>query len=149
MASTLTRWHPFSDLEELRSRFDRVFDQVVDGERRAWAPSLDLVREKDHLVLKIDLPGIKPDEVEIKAEDGMLTVSGEHTEEEEEKKGKYLRRERCYGSFERTMSLPEGVDPERIEATCQDGVLEVAIPVPAEEEQGKETVTIKPKVSEV
>jgi HSP20 family protein len=140
MATTLTRWHPFSDLEELRSRFDRLFEDIPDGRRRTWAPSLDLVREKGRLILKVDVPGIKPDEVEIKVEDDVLTVSGA----EEEKKRHYVRRERRYGSFSRSMSLPEGVDPKQIEAATKDGVLEVTIPVP--EPEATETVTIKPKI---
>ena len=142
MATSLTQWHPFSDLDELRGRFDRLFEEIGDGRRRTWAPSLDLVREEGNLILRVDLPGIKPEEVEIKVEDGILTVSGEHTEAEEEKQKHYMRRERRYGSFSRSMGLPDGVDPRRIEAASKDGVLEVTIPVP--EPEAKETVTIKP-----
>lgn len=145
MASSLTQWRPFSDLEELRNRFDRLFEEIGNGERRTWTPSLDLVREKDRLTLKVDLPGIKPEEVEIKVDDGLLTVSGEHTEETEERRGEYLRHERRSGSFKRSMSLPEGIDPKKIEATTKDGVLEVTIPVPEAEKKAEETVTIKPK----
>ena len=84
MAGTLTRWDPFSELRELRSRFDRLFDDWPDGHERAWTPAIDVVREEDHLVLRADLPGIKPEEVKIEAEDDILRVSGEHRESMEE-----------------------------------------------------------------
>jgi HSP20 family protein len=145
MATTLTQWHPFSDLEELRSRFDRLFDQIGDGEERMWAPSLDLVKEEGRLILKVDLPGIKPEDVQVEVKDGRLTVSGEHTEEHHEHKGEYLRRERRFGSFSRSMSIPEGVDPKEIQATTKDGLLEVIIPVPESKGEATESVIIKPK----
>lgn len=142
MATELTERRPFPDFAELRSRLDQMFRDLGDGER-AWTPSVDVVKREGELVLKADLPGIKPDEVKIKVEDGVLTVSGEHEEKEEEKKGDYMRRERRYGSFSRSMSLPRGVKAEDIEATTEDGVLEVKIPLPQAEGAG--TVEIKPK----
>jgi HSP20 family protein len=145
MATTLTEWRPFADFSELRNRLDEVFREIGDGGRGAWTPSIDLVREKDRYVLRADVPGIKPDEIKIEVEDGVLTISGEHTEETEEKaKDKdYVRRERRYGSFSRSMTLPKGVEPDDIEATSKDGVLEVVIPAPKQEQ--KRAVTITPK----
>ena len=144
MATALTRWDPFSDLTELRDRFDRAFGEMSNGDERIWAPRVDLVREKERMVLHADIPGIKPEEVDISAEDGMLTLSGKHEETKEKKEKHYLlRRERRYGSFSRSMPLPEGVDPKTIEADVKDGVLEVSIPVPAE--KGAEKVKIKPR----
>jgi HSP20 family protein len=87
-------------------------------------------------------PGIKPDEVKIEVEDNVLTVSGEH-EEREEERDNFLRRERRYGSFARAISLPQGVTHDEIEATVQDGVVEISIPKPREEE--RKAVTITPK----
>ncbi|HYB25079.1 MAG TPA: Hsp20/alpha crystallin family protein [Solirubrobacteraceae bacterium] len=132
MPGTLTRWDPFSELGELRSRFDRMFDEWLDGHERAWTPAIDVVREDDHLVLRADLPGIKPEEVKIEVEDDILTVSGEHRESKEEKDKNYVRRERRYGSFSRSMALPAGVDAKSIKATTHDGVIEVTIPLPKE-----------------
>ena len=148
MATTLTEWRPFSDFAELRNRLDEVFREIGDGGRGGWTPSIDLVREKDRYVLRADVPGIKPDEIKIDVEDGVLTISGEHTEEKEEKEEKekdkdYVRRERRYGSFSRSMTLPKGVEPDDIEATSKDGVLEVVIPAPKQEQ--KRAVTITPK----
>jgi HSP20 family protein len=141
MAGTLTRWDPFGELSELRARFDRMFDQF-DGRERVWTPAIDVERDDGNLVIHADLPGIKPEEVRIDVEDDILTVSGEHQESKEEKDKNYVRRERRYGSFCRSMALPAGVDATKIEAKTHDGVVEVTIPLPKEAK--KEAVTITP-----
>jgi len=138
----LTRWDPFAELGELRTRFDRIFDDLVEGHPRTWTPAIDVVRDNGTLVVHADIPGIKPEEVKIEVEDEILTISGEHEERKEEKDKHYVRRERRYGSFRRSMALPSGVDPNKIEATTHDGVVEVTIPLPT---QGKkETIKITP-----
>ncbi len=143
MATELTEWRPFSDFAELRHRLDQAFRDLSEGAQRGgWSPSMDVVKKDDHLVLRADLPGIKPEEVKIEVEDDILTISGEHTESTEEKAEHYVRRERRYGSFCRSMPLPAGVDPKKIEAKTHDGVVEVTIPLP--EETKKETITITP-----
>ena len=142
MPGTLTRWYPFAELGELRSRFDRMFDEFTDGRERAWTPAIDVVRENGNLVMRADVPGIKPEEVKIEVEDDILTVSGEHEEHTEEKGKHYVRRERRYGSFSRSMALPPGVEAKNIKAKTHDGVVEVTIPLPKEAK--KETVTITP-----
>ena len=142
MPVTLTRWDPFAELGEMRSRFDRLFDDWLDGHERAWTPAIDVVREDDHVVLRADLPGIKPEEVKLEVEDDILTVSGEHRESTEEKDKNYVRRERRYGSFSRSMTLPQGVDAKKIKAKTHDGVVEVMIPLPKEAK--KEPVRITP-----
>ena len=140
MARTITRWEPFAELADMRSRFDRLLGDLGDGGRE-WMPAVDMVRDNGHLVVRADVPGIKPEEIEIKAEEGMLTISGKHEESAETKDEKYVRRERRYGAFSRTMVLPEGVDPKKIKATTHDGLLEVRIPLP--KEAAPEPVTIK------
>ncbi len=142
MAGTLTRWDPFSELGELRSRFDRLFDDWPDGHERAWTPAIDVVREEDHLVLRADMPGIKPEEVKIEVEDDILRVSGEHRESKEEKDKNYVRRERRHGSFSRSMALPAGVDARKIKAKTHDGIIELTIPLPKEAK--KEPVKVIP-----
>ena len=142
MTGSPTRWEPFAEFGELRSRFDRLFDDWQGGRDRVWTPMIDVVREDGHLVVNADLPGIKPEEVKIEVEDDILTVSGEHRESTEKKDKHYVRRERRYGSFSRSMPLPAGVDPKKIEAKTHDGVVEVTIPLP--EDTKKETVTITP-----
>jgi HSP20 family protein len=142
MPGTLTRWDPFAELGELRSRFDRMLGEWPDGRGRVWTPAIDVVRENGHLVVRADIPGIKPEEVKIEVEDDILTVSGEHQESKEEKDKDYVRRERRFGSFYRAMALPAGVDAEKIEAKTRDGVVEVRIPLPTEAK--KEPVRILP-----
>ncbi len=144
MATELTEWRPFSDFAELRHRLDQAFRDLGDGvQSGGWSPSVDVVRKDDRLVLRADLPGIKPDEVKIEVEDDVLTVSGEHREASEEKKEDYMRRERRYGSFSRSMVLPKGVQAGDVGAKFEDGVLEVTIPVPKAEK--KQTVEVKLK----
>jgi HSP20 family protein len=142
MSGTLTRWDSFADLGELRSRFDRMFDEWLDGRKRAWTPAIDVVRDDGHLVVRADLPGIKPEEVKIEVEDDILTISGEHEERTEEKDEDYGRRERRYGSFARSMALPGGVDAKKITASTRDGVVEVTVRLP--KEASKEAVRIAP-----
>ena len=140
MARTITRWDPFAELADMRSRFDRLLGDLGDGGRE-WMPAVDMVRDNGHLIVRADVPGIKPEEIEIKAEAGVLTISGKHEETAETKDEQFVRRERRYGAFSRTMALPEGVDPKKIKATTHDGLLEVTIPLPKTAAQ--EPVTIK------
>lgn len=142
MSGTLTRWDPFAELGELRSRFDRLFDDAVVAREHRWTPAIDVVRENGNLVLRADLPGVKPEEVKIEVDHDMLTVLGEHEEHTEEKDKHFVRRERRYGAFARSMALPPGVDASRITAKTHDGTLEVTIPLP--EETKKEPVSITP-----
>lgn len=143
MATGLTRWRPFAELEDLRGRIDRMFTDMENGEARRWNLALDVIERDDKYVLRANIPGIKPDEVKIEVEDDVLTVSGEHEESEEERKGNYVRRERRYGSFSRSVTLPKGVTADEVEARIQDGVVEVSIPKPQKEE--RKAVTITPK----
>ncbi len=142
MAGALTRWDPFAELADLRTRFDRLFGDIADAREHKWTPAIDVVRENGNLVLRADIPGIKPEEVKIEIEDDVLTVYGEHEERKEEQEKDYVRRERRYGSFHRSMALPAGIEANEIKAETHDGVLEVTIPLP--KEARKETVEIKP-----
>jgi HSP20 family protein len=142
MPGTLTRWDPFAELAELRMRFERLFEDF-EGRGRAWTPDVDMVRENGHLVLRADVPGIKPEEISIEVNEGILTVSGKHEEAKEEAAENYVRRERHYGAFTRRLPLPDGVDPKKIKASTKDGVLEVTIPLPKEVAK-PEPVTITP-----
>lgn len=139
MANEIAEWRP---LTELRHRVDQMFRDVgADSGIGNWTPSMDVIRRDDAMVIRADIPGIKADEVEIAVEDGVLTVSGEHEEKHDEETEQYVRRERRYGSFMRSMTLPRGVKAEDIEATTGDGVLEVTVPLP--KEASKQVVEIK------
>ena len=142
MAHTITRWEPFAELAEMRSRFDRLLGDLADGGDRVWMPAVDMIRDNGHLVVRAEVPGIKPEEIDITFDSGRLTISGKHEETSEEKGKEFVRRERRYGAFTRSMPLPEGVDPKKIKATTSDGVLELTIPLP--KEATAEPVTITP-----
>lgn len=143
MNQTMTRWQPFADLAELRSRFDRMFSELIDGEHGAWRPAIDVVQQPDQLVVHVNVPGMKPDDVKIEVLDDRLTISGEHEEQHEEQDERYVHRERHYGSFSRTVALPDGVKRDEIDATCHDGVLDITIPL-AEASHEARTITPKP-----
>jgi HSP20 family protein len=91
---------------------------------------MDLVEEDEHYVLRADIPGVSEDAVNIEVDGGVLTISGERRSEHEERKEGYHRIERATGRFSRSLTLPDGIDPERIEASFDNGVLEVSIPKP-------------------
>jgi HSP20 family protein len=113
---------------------DRLFDAFFGGERdaRRWVPQMDLVEAEDHFVLKADLPGLSEGDVSIEVQDGTLTISGERKAEHEAHERGWYRIERSFGSFSRSLTLPDGVDPDGIEARFDRGVLGVRIPKPEE-----------------
>lgn len=106
MERSMTPWHPIADLSEL---LDQAISRFGNGD--GWNPRIDVVKKNGELVLRADLPGVKPDEIKVEVEARVLTVSGEHEEKAEEKKENYLRRERRYGSFSRSMALPREWSP--------------------------------------
>jgi HSP20 family protein len=108
-----------------------------------WAPQMELYQRGNELVLSADLPGIKPDDVHIDLEDGVLTVSGERRHSEEDRQEGFYRSERSYGSFARSIALPEGVDEDRVNARFENGVLEVTIPMPEQQKQRGRRVQIQ------
>lgn len=133
----LVRWDPIRELDSLQGDMNRLFDRFFEGRTangtsRRWIPAMDLVETEDHLVLRGDLPGMTEDDINIEIKDSVLTVSGERKAESEEKGEGYHRVERAFGSFSRSLSLPQGIDPEKVEAGFDKGVLEVRIPKPAE-----------------
>lgn len=98
----------------------------------AWVPDVDVIEKDDKIVVKADVPGIKQENLEVVVEDGALVVKGRREESKEVKEENYRRSERMVGEFSRSIALPEGVDPDTIEATLKDGVLEVVVPRPAQ-----------------
>jgi HSP20 family protein len=133
----VVRWDPVRELDSLQGDMNRLFDRFFEGRAangisRRWIPAMDLVETDDHLVLRGDLPGMTEDDVDIEIKDNVLTVSGERKTESEDKGEGYHRVERSFGSFSRSLTLPSGIDPEKVEAGFEKGVLEVRIPKPAE-----------------
>ena len=124
----LMKPEPFT--REIYRVFDAFFGQTEQGRR--WVPPMDLVEAEDHFTLKADLPGLTEGDVNIEVQDGTLTISGERHAEHEQRERGWYRIERAFGSFNRSLTLPDGVDPDRIEASFAHGVLEVRIPKPEE-----------------
>lgn len=138
---------PFNLLRQMTSEFDRMFETSgwpsfrwpafrtrPTAEAATWFPEIDVFEKDNRLVTKIDLPGMKKEDVKVEVTDGHLAISGERKTEAEEKKENFYHCEREYGSFYRAVPLPDGVKLEDVKATFSDGVLEVSIPLPAKPE---------------
>ena len=117
--------------EPFSSEFNRLFNTLFDESRaQRWVPAMDLVEADDHFVLKADLPGLGEDDVAIEVRDNALTISGERKAEHEQRERGWYRVERATGRFSRSLTLPDGVDPDSVTAEFDKGVLEVRIPKP-------------------
>jgi HSP20 family protein len=138
----LVRWDASRELDTLQGEMNRLFSTFFDtptsraaggngnASARRWIPAMDLVETEDDFVLRADLPGIVESDVSIEVENNVLTISGERKSEHEERHEGYYRVERATGSFARSLSLPEGIDPDAVTATFDNGVLTVRIPKP-------------------
>ncbi|MFL5956622.1 MAG: Hsp20/alpha crystallin family protein [Solirubrobacterales bacterium] len=146
----LIRWEPAREINSLQSEMNRLFNTFFDaptgstgnGGTRRWLPAMDLVETDDHFVLRADLPGLSEGDVNLELEDNVLTVSGERKAEHESRKEGYYRIERASGSFQRSLTLPEGVNADGIEASFDKGVLEVRIPKPEERKPRKVAISV-------
>ena len=143
----LVRWQPVRELSSLQNDMNRLFNTFFDtpttgGAARRWIPAMDLVETDEHFVLKADLPGLTDEDVHIDVEDRVLTVSGERKSEHEDKREGYVRVERSYGAFRRSLTLPKGVDAEAVSASFDKGVLEIRIPKPEERKPRKVAIQV-------
>ena len=135
---------PFALLRQMTSELDRVFDDwpvfrrpgfgPISTAAASWSPRIDIMKKDNQLVTRVDLPGMKKEDVSVEVADGYLTLSGERKREFEDTKDKCYRSEREYGSFYRTVPLPEGVKAGDVRAVFSGGVLEVSVPLPAQPE---------------
>ena len=131
--ATLVRWEPFREIAQLQGEMGRLFNGLLEGQGRAsqgWIPPLDVWETESELVYAFDLPGIPEDKISVELEDGALTVSAEREKQVEQTGDRYFRFERRYGTFARTIAVPQGVSDDAITATYTDGVLEVHVPKP-------------------
>ena len=137
----LVRWDPARELSSLQAEMNRLFSSFFDPSvaatgggngptMRRWHPAMDLVETEDHFVLRADLPGLAEEDVKIEVENDTLTVSGSREERHEDKREGFHRVERATGAFSRSLTLPEGIDPDQVTASFDRGVLEVRIPKP-------------------
>ena len=138
----IIRWDPFREMTNFEDQFNRLWRGVADGKRQeSWLPAVDVFDTKDAVVLKAELAGMRPDDIQIEVEDNVLTIKGERRFEEKVDEDRYYRVERRFGSFQRSLALPQGVRAEDIQASYEDGILEVRVPKVEEEKPKKITVT--------
>jgi len=132
----LTRFDPFRDLARFQEEMGRLFDERMVGtgpaESLGWTPACDIYEDGEEVQIRAALAGVDPKDVDIRFENGVLTLRGERKMEKEEKKDNYHRVEMSYGSFTRTFSLPTTVDAEKIRAEAKNGILAVHLPKKAE-----------------
>jgi HSP20 family protein len=130
----MNRWEPFRDLARLQDEVNRLFDDRTyrGSESVGWTPPCDIYEDADAVTLRFELAGVEPKDVDVRFENGVLTVRGDRKLEDEAKRENYHRIERSYGTFTRSFSLPGTLDPERIKAEAKNGVLAITLPKRAE-----------------
>jgi HSP20 family protein len=141
--TTLTRWEPWREMPILRRAFERFFEEPFENRfMLPWRldefePAVDVVEDETAYIVKAAMPGVKPEEVEVTLHNNVLTLKGEAKTDKEIKEENYHLRERRYGSFMRSLTLPAGVKAEQIEAKHEDGVLTVRLPKMEEDKPKK------------
>jgi HSP20 family protein len=153
IATSTSARDPFALLRQMTSELDRTFDAWPSfrfpmfgsamKDEALWAPKTDVFERDGRLVTRVDLPGMKKEDVLVEVTEGQLALSGERKHETEEKKDDFYRREREYGSFYRAVPLPQGVKLDDVKATFLDGVLEVSVPLPAQPVKNARKVQIE------
>lgn len=125
----LVRYNPVSDLAFFGNSFNEFFNDsfLNTTDKTPWFPAVDILNQADKVVLNVELPGLKKEEISINIEDRVLTVKGERKSETQEKKENYLRKERSYGSFKRSFSLSDDVLVDDVNAEFKDGVLKISL----------------------
>jgi len=134
--ANLSRWTPFRDAYQLRDEMARLlaFPRFAEEEplSATWGPAVDIYEDPEGITLKAEVAGLEPKDVDLKIENGVMTLKGERKLEKEDKKDNYTRVERSYGMFSRSFSIPPQVDVEKIRAETKNGVLQVFMPKKAE-----------------
>lgn len=130
----LAGWPSFGRLTDLRNEIDRLFESPLAEIGRSarlfsgWTPSLDLYEDKDNLVVKVEVPGMKREDIDVSLHEGCLSVSGERKSEEKHQDAEMYRTERFFGRFQRTVALPTPVAADKVKAQYQDGILTITLP---------------------
>src|SRR5581483_1242181 len=143
--ATLVRWEPFRELAALHNEMSRLMNGLLEGNGRvaqSWVPTADVWETEDEVVYAFDLPGIPEDKISVELEDGALTVSAEREREEKVEDGRYHRFERRFGSFSRTIGLPQGVTEKDVTARYEHGVLEVHVRKPEQPKPRRIEITV-------
>ena len=131
--ATLVRWEPFREIATLQNEMSRFMNGLLEGNGRAsqaWVPALDLWETESDIVYAVDLPGVPEDKISVELDDGALTISAERERTQEESQDRLYRYERRYGTFSRTVGVPQGVTEGDVTAEYKNGVLEVHVKKP-------------------
>jgi HSP20 family protein len=156
--TTMMRWDPFQDLRSAQDEMAQMSPMLAralglpaqqqgSATATAWAPALDISERKDAYLVTVELPGLKPEDLDITMEDGLLTIQGERHFTQESSEQQYHRVERRYGAFRRSITLPAHVTAEGIQASVEDGVLQIL--VPKAEEAKPKRIQVRPGRTEV
>ena len=143
--ATLVRWAPFSELASLQNEMSRFMNGLVEGNGRttqSWIPTADVWETEQEVVYAFDLPGIPEDKISVELDDGALTITAEREREQKVEDGRYYRFERRYGTFTRTIGLPQGVTEESVKAEYKNGVLEVHVAKPEQPKPRKIEIAV-------
>ena len=151
LSMTLVKWDPFKDVETLQNRINRMFEDSFGRTRDpddemalcAWRPPVDIYESENGIVLAAELPGVGKENISVEVKDNILTLTGERTVDPKIKDKNFYRQERCYGTFQRSFTLQQNIQPHLIKATFKDGVLEIEIPKPEEEQPKQITVKVE------
>jgi HSP20 family protein len=143
----IVRWDPFGEMLTMQREMDRILSRMGmaeggrggQGRQETWMPKIDIKQSGNDMQVRAELPGIKPEDVDIEVTEGVLTLKGERRKEEQREDEGWLVRESSYGSFQRSIALPESVDPNSIQADFKDGVLELTVPKAFEQTQPRTT----------
>ena len=143
------KWEPFRDLMAMQDRMTRLIDETLsriwkeEAVQGVWSPSVDILERGNEVVLKVDLPEVSQNEIDIRVEEGTLIIQGERRLIKESSDENYLQIERPYGTFRRTFSIPRTIDHEGIKASYKDGVLRVVLP--KKQEIQPKQIVVEPK----
>lgn len=146
MVKDLARWDPFKELLSLRDEFDRIFKEYfirpekIDEE---WFPMLDMKEDSESIVVNIEVPGVKKDDIKVTLRGNQLIVTGERKFEKEKKDETYHRIERSYGKFQRVITIPVEVDQSKIKATYENGILSITLPKTEKEKPKEIEISLK------
>lgn len=147
----IVRWEPVRNMVTLQDRINRMFEDIFsratenddDAVVGGWRPSVDIYDRDDAIVIKTELPGVAKEDVYVEVKENILTLKGERKIEKEEAEGTYYRKERLYGKFQRSFTLPVETDSEKIKASFKDGVLVLEIPKPEEKKPKQISINIE------
>ena len=146
----IVRWDPFRNVSTLQDRINRMFNEAFtrkefddDASMGAWSPAVDIYDTDDALIVKAELAGVPKENVTVDVKDNILTLKGERSVDKEVKEENYYRRERSFGSFQRSFTLPAAINPDDIKAVYKDGILEIEIPKPEEKKPKQVTIDVK------